>query len=243
MRNLIKADLCRILKTKMIYIGTVIAVTLFVWGVRTRLTSIGPNATVYTRGVMESFEGFLLLLVVTVPIFSAVFSHELTAKSMQCILGRGLTRGKLIASKLLDVAILVFGVFLIITAVAFLMASPEYAISTRQMTNSIIGIWLAALRYFGYICFSAMLMFITNSSAFGVIACVGFSLIFKLLCMAVTRIGGIEFYDYTYDGLLDWTYRSLEAGGIGIQVIPALLYLIAALAITIFFFKRKEFEF
>ena len=243
MRNLIKADLCRILKTIMIYTGTAIAVVSFVAGVLYRLVNIGQNATGYTRGVRESLDGFLIPVVIAVPIFVAVFSHEFTAKSMQCVLGHGLTRGKLITAKLLDAAILVCGVFVIITAAALVMASPDYAISTRQMTNTIIGIWLVALRYFGYICFAAMLMFITNSSAIGVIACVGFSLIFRLLCMAVTKLGGIEFYDYTYDGLLDWTYKSLEAGGMGIQIIPALLYLLAALAITIFFFKGKEFEF
>ena len=243
MRNLIRADLYRILRTKMIYVGALFSVIWFVVGVTARLNNIGRNATGYTRGIWEALDSFLIPIAVTVPIFSAVFSQELSAKSMQCVLGRGLTRGKLITAKLLDAAILVTGIFVLMTVAAIAMASPEYAISSRQMTNSIINIWLVALRYFGYICFAAMLMFIANSSALGVIACVGFALVFRLLCMAVTNIGGIEFYDYTYDGLLDWTHRSIEAGGMGLQIIPAFLYLFAALGITIYFFRRKEFEF
>ena len=132
---------------------------------------------------------------------------------------------------------------MIITAVVIVNASPEYSISSRQMSNMIAEIWLWALRLFGYVCFSAMIMFITNSSALGIIACVGFALVFRLMCMAVTNLGGIEFYDYTFDGLLDWTYKSIEAGGMGLQLIPAFLYVLAALVITIYFFNRKEFEF
>ena len=243
MRNLIRADLFRILKSKTIYIGPLIAIICFVAGVMSRLNNIGRNATGYTKGVWEALDGFLIPLVITVPVFIAVFSHELKSKSMQCVLGHGLTREKLIIAKLLDAAILVTAIFVLITVAAILMASPDYAISNRQMINSVLGIWLVAMRYYGYICFAATLMFIANSTALGVIACVGFALVFRLLCMAVTKIGGIEFYDYTYDGLLDWTHRSLESGGMGLQVIPAFLYLLVALAIAVFFFKRKEFEF
>ncbi len=243
MRNLIRADLCRILKTKMIYVGTVFAVLIIVFGIGRALVSIGSNATGYMNGLNSSLDGFLFPVIIDVPIFIAVFSHELSAKSMQCVLGHGLTRGKLITAKLLDAAILLIGIFAVFTAVAVIMASPDYAISSRQMTMAIISIWLRALRFFGYICFAAMIMFITNSSALGLIFCIGFALVFRLLCMAVTRLGGIEFYDYTFDGLLDWAYKSIEAGGLGLQLIPALLFIVAALAVTIFFFNRKEFEF
>ncbi|MCR5650992.1 MAG: hypothetical protein K6F86_07420 [Lachnospiraceae bacterium] len=111
------------------------------------------------------------------------------------------------------------------------------------MANAIIAIWLRALRFFGYICFSAMIMFIFNSTALGIIVCVAFTLVFRLLFMAISRLGGIEVYDYTIDGLLDWAYKSIEAGGAGWQIIPVFLYIIAAVAITIIFFNRKEFEF
>lgn len=243
MRNLIRADLYRILRTKMIYIGTAIAVFIIVFGIERTLVTIGSNATGYMAGLNGALDGFLLPVIIEVPVFVAVFSHELTAKAMQCILGRGLTRGKLITAKLLDAAILLIGIFAIFTVVALLLASPDYAISSRQMTLAIIFIWLRALRFFGYICFAAMIMFIANSTALGIISCVGFALVFRLLCMAVTRLGGIEFYDYTFDGLLDWAYKSIEAGGLGLQLIPALLFIVIALVITIFFFNRKEFEF
>jgi hypothetical protein len=128
-------------------------------------------------------------------------------------------------------------------AVALVLASPEYAISSRQMTNGIIAIWLRALRFFGYICFSAMIMFIANSTALGIIVCVAFTLILRILFMAITRLGGIAVYDYTIDGLLDWAYKSIEAGGPGLQIIPVFLYILAAVAITVIFFNRKEFEF
>lgn len=243
MRNLIKADLCRILKTKMIYIGTAFAVLMMVYGILKKIANVGANATGYMQGVLGALDGFLFPVIIVVPVFVAVFSHELTAKSMQCVLGHGLTREKLIIAKLLDAAILIAAIFALITAAALYMASPEYAISSRQMTNAIIAIWLRALRFFGYISFAAMIMFITNSSALGIIFCVAFTLVLRLVFMAITKLADIAVYDYTIDGLLDWAYKSIEAGGPGLQIIPVFLYIIAALAITIFFFKRKEFEF
>ena len=243
MRNLIKADLKRILKTKMLYVGTVIAAAVMVFSILRNLTASGRNATGYMIGLNSSLDGFLFPVVIALPVFIAVFSHELTSKSMQCILGHGLTRGKLITAKLLEAAILLAGIFAILMAVALVLASPEYAISSRQMTNGIIAIWLRALRFFGYICFSAMIMFIVNSTALGIIVCVAFTLILRILFMAISRLGGIPIYDYTIDGLLDRAYRSIEAGGPGLQIIPVFLYIIAAVSVTIIFFNRKEFEF
>ena len=243
MRNLIKADLCRILKTKMIYIGTLIAVAVQIFSIMRSLTSTGRNATGYVSGLNVALDGFLFPVAIAVPVFIAVFSHELTSKSMQCILGHGITRGKLIAAKLLDALILIAGIFAIITIVALVLASPSYEISSRQMTNAVIAIWLRALRFFGYICFSAMIMFVFNSTALGIIVCVAFTMVLRLMFMALSRLGGINAYDYTIDGLLDWAYKSIEAGGPGLQIIPVFLYILASVAITVFFFNRKEFEF
>ena len=227
----------------MLYVGTVIAVAVLVFTILRSLTSAGRNATGYMSGLNSALDGFIFPVVIALPVFIAVFSHELTSKSMQCILGHGLTRGKLITSKLLEAAILLAGIFAIIMIAAIVLASPEYAISSRQMTNGIIAIWLRALRFFGYICFSAMIMFIANSTSLGIIVCVAFTLVLRIGFMALSRLGGIEVYDYTIDGLLDWAYKSIEAGGPGLQIIPVFLYIIAAVSITIIFFNRKEFEF
>ena len=227
----------------MLYIGTLLGVFMVVFGIGQRLIDIGSNATGYMNGVKNSLDGFLLPVCISVPIFLAVFSHELSSKSMQCILGHGLTRGKLITAKLLDAAILLAGVFIIITIVVLFMASPDYAISNRQMGIAMAAVWLRALRFLGYICFSAMVMFLTNSAALGIISCVAFSVVLRLVFMIMSHLGDISIYDYTIDGLLDWAYKSIEAGEPGFQIIPVVLYIVASLAVTVFFFNRKEFEF
>ena len=216
---------------------------LVVVGILQKLINIGQNATGFMSGVKDALDGFLLPVVVCVPIFLAVFSHELSSKSMQCVLGHGLTRGKLITAKILDAAILLAGVFVIITVTVLIFADAEYAISDRQMVIAMAAVWLRCLRFFGYICFAAMIMFLTNSTALGIISCVGFSLVLRIVFMIIAHMGDIAIYDYTIDGLLDWAMKSIEAGQPGFQVIPAILYIVAALAVTIFFFNRKEFEF
>ena len=238
-----KADLSRILKTKMIYICAVLSVFIVIFQITQKYVNLGQNATGYVAGVKNAMDGFLLPVLVSVPIFLGVFSKELTSKSMQCILGHGLTRGKLITAKILDAAILLAGEFIIITIVVLFLADSSFAISERQMVIALSAVWLRALRFFGYISLAAMIMFLTNSTALGIISCVAFSAVTRLAFMMVQNFSSISIYDYTIDGLLDWALKSIEAGNPGFQVIPVVLYIVAALAITIFFFNRKEFEF
>ena len=243
MRSLIRADLKRIFRVGLIYGGLVFALLYISFKVLDGVANDGSAG--YVRGMQAALSGAPMALFVVFPAFYAVFAHELSSKSMQTVLGRGITRDKLIVAKLLDAAILLLVLYLVIVAAALLVVNTNASIvlSIDQQRNLVLFILLRWLRHFGYIVFSAMIMYISGSTVLGIIACIAFAVVFKLVFSIVEFFFSLSLYDYTFDGLLDWAYTGIEAGAVTWQLLPAVCYLLAALSITIYFFRRKEFDF
>jgi len=243
MRNLLRADLKRIFRVGLIYIGLLLALIYISYTVLEGVVNDGSIGLV--RGVQKSLSGAPIALFIVFPTFYAVFAHELSSKSMQTVLGHGITRDKLIIAKLLDAAILLLCLYLVIIVAALIVINTGSAIvlSPQQQVNLIIYIILRWLRHFGYIVFSAMIMYISGSTVLGIIACIAFTVVFKLVFNIVEFFSSLSLYDYTFDGLLDWAYTGIEVGAAPWQLLPAVCYLFAALVITTYFFRRKEFDF
>ena len=181
MRNLLRADLKRIFRVGLIYIGLLLALIYISYTVLEGVVNDGSIGLV--RGVQKSLSGAPIALFIVFPTFYAVFAHELSSKSMQAVLGHGITRDKLIVAKLLDAAIVLLCVYLVIIAVTLVVINGESAIilSSQQQTNLVIFIILRWLRHFGYIVFSAMIMYISGSTVLGIVACVAFTVVFRLV--------------------------------------------------------------
>ena len=243
MRNLLRADLKRIFRVGLIYVGLLLALIYISYAVLEGVVNDGSIGLI--KGVQKSLSGAPIALFIVFPTFYAVFAHELSSKSMQTVLGRGITRDKLIIAKLLDAAILLLCLSLVIITTALIGINTGSAIvlSPQQQMNLIIYIILRWLRHFGYIVFSAMIMYISGSTVLGIIACIAFTAVFKLVFNIVEFFSSLSLYDYTFDGLLDWAYTGIEVGAAPWQLLPAVCYLFAALAITTYFFRRKEFDF
>ena len=243
MRNLLRADLRRIFRVGLIYVGLLLALIYISYTVLEGVVNDGSIGLI--NGVQKSLSGAPIALFIVFPTFYAVFAHELSSKSMQTVLGHGITRDKLIIAKLLDAAILLLCLYLVIIVAALIVIKTESAIvlSPQQQVNLIIYIILRWLRHFGYIVFSAMIMYISGSTVLGIIACIAFTVVFKLVFNIVEFFSSLSLYDYTFDGMLDWAYTGIEVGAAPWQLLPAVCYLFAALAITTYFFRRKEFDF
>ena len=243
MRNLLRADLKRIFRVGLIYAGLLLALIYISYTVLEGVVNDGSIGLI--NGVQKSLSGAPMALFIVFPTFYAVFAHELSSKSMQTVLGHGITRDKLIIAKLLDAAIVLLCLYLVIITVALIVINTGSAIvlSPQQQVNLIIFILLRWLRHFGYIVFSAMIMYISGSTVLGIIACIAFTVVFKLVFNIVEFFSSLSLYDYTFDGMLDWAYTGIEVGAAPWQLLPAACYLLAALAVTTYFFRRKEFDF
>ena len=243
MRNLIRADLARVRHNKLLYVGLVFSFLCIVSSIGEAVVNYG-GAKAFIDGVHNALiDRPMGALYVVIPIFFAVFSNELQAKSMQCVLGHGLTRDKLIIAKLLDSFILLVIYFAVIALSLILSHDETIPLSDMQVRNLVIYVLLTMLRYYGYIVFSAMIMLLTDSTAAGIVACVFFAFIFRITFMVMNMFTEIPLYEYTFDGQLDLSYKVIEAGGFGWQFMIAALYIAVAVVITMQFYRRKEFEF
>ena len=243
MRNLLRADLKRIFRVGLIYVGLLLALIYISYKALECVVNDGSIGLI--NGVQKALSGTPIALFIVFPTFYAVFAHELSSKSMQTVLGHGITRDKLIIAKLLDSAIVLLCVYLVIIVATLVVINGESAIvlSSQQQTNLVIFIILRWLRHFGYIVFSAMIMYISGSTVLGIVACVAFTVVFRLVFNMIEFFSSLSLYDYTFDGLLDWAYTGIEMEAFPWQLLPAACYLLAALAITTYFFRRKEFDF
>lgn len=245
MKNLIKADLRRIFKRKSLYICIVLLLASLIRALLLALSESGFNATGIINGMHDGLGAAIGKLLITIPVFFAVFAHEQSSKSMLCVLGHGLTRGRIIAAKLLEAAILIMIYFIPVTGLYAILIGDgtETGMSPDQMGCAYIFILLAAFRLFGYIAFTALIFFLSTSTTVGVIACVLFSYLFDRILLITEMFVDLSLRDYTFDGQLDWAYLTIEAGGFGYQIITAALFVAAAIAATVIFYQRKELEF
>ena len=60
------------------------------------------NAATYVESLHKYAEKGYMLLILSIPIFLVVYSDEVSSHSMQCIIGRGVTRSKILWAKLID---------------------------------------------------------------------------------------------------------------------------------------------
>jgi ABC-type transport system involved in multi-copper enzyme maturation permease subunit len=136
MRNLLRADLKRIFRVGLIYIGLLLALIYISYAVLEGVVNDGSIGLI--NGVQKALSGAPIALFIVFPTFYAVFAHELSSKSMQTVLGHGITRNKLIIAKLLDAAILLLCLYLIIIAAALIVINTESAIVLRKSVKSVV---------------------------------------------------------------------------------------------------------
>ena len=243
MRNLIRADISRVLKRPLVYVALITSLLAYLFSFEMTIANEFVNSASYLSGIKKAMDNSGLIFIITIAVFIAVFSNELKAKSMQVVIGHGLTRGKLIAAKFLDGIIIVCLYFIVFTAVGLLALYSSGNAASDQAQMVLRYTWMCAYRIGGYVIFSAAIMFLTSSTSLGVIAAVAFSLLVDSIMSLIDELTEVRFFDYTFDGLINEALLRVDAHLFGWQVIPAFLYIAFALALTIFFFNRKEFEF
>ena len=244
MRNLIRADISRVLKRPLIYVALITSLLAYLFSFEMTIANEFVNSASYLSGIKKAMDNSGLIFIITIAVFiAAVFSNELKAKSMQVVIGHGLTRGKLITAKFLDGIIIVCLYFIVFTAVGLMALYSSGNAASDQAQMVLRYTWMCAYRIGGYVIFSAAIMFLTSSSTLGAIAAVAFSLLIENIMEIIDELTEVRFFDYTFDGLINEALLRVDAHLFGWQVIPALLYIAFALALTIFFFNRKEFDF
>ena len=116
MRLLIRADLRRVLRKPGFYVLIVLTLVLFAFK---KPEGIAAEYFDSTKMTLENI-GLPLLCI---PIFLAVYGDEFKSGTLQCVIGRGLSRSKVVIAKLLDAAILLAAAMAAMFLAVFLRTS------------------------------------------------------------------------------------------------------------------------
>lgn len=248
MSNYIKADLKRIFKK-----GSFLAVNVLFWVLVVLQAVLRREASFTTADYLEGcmqLAGYFSLIV-GLPIFLGVYSDDLKAKSMQVAIGFGMSRNKVVLTKLFEVIImtLVIGTFsaLVMSVIPWCLG---LTITVRQVCLLVVVMLTEGLRIIGYISLGLPLIYRAQNSIPGLILYL--LLASKIIWIIVqdiltrdifTRILG----DTTRFILTNASYslRGIVTGaphGLSSYVV-VLAYIVIPLLISLRVFKNRELEF
>ncbi|MCR5304600.1 MAG: hypothetical protein K6E33_08570 [Lachnospiraceae bacterium] len=236
MRHLIRADMVRILKKISFYVLIVLYFVLLI------VTKNGDNA----EEQLNLMEGRIILgsRLIIIPIFLAVYGDEFRTGSMQTVIGRGLSRGKVVIAKLMDCGFLMLPVLLLAFVIALIKnENAQVAVTVNQNLNMFLTVFQCFLWAMGYFACGALLLFAMWSVAAGMIALITSALFLNgILELAQSQLH-FPFFDLSYEGLINKAFAAFQDGSFGWQIIPALaVYFCGSVYLSIRLFDRKELE-
>ena len=239
MRNLLRADLRRILKRVSIYVWLFLIFVVFF------LSALSMEYTADIINMEQGVTSLLGPLLVSIPVFLGVYGRELQAGSMQCVIGRGMSRTKLILTKYLECVLMCLFFFFFIWLAFFLRNNVgDAGLTANQNKMLTIFVLFVFIKTCGYFAFTSFFFFIAWSVAPGIVALLVSAFLMPLLITMLDGFLKTDFSEFYFNGMIDNAYASIAAGDFGYMLIPAIvLYIGGALLLTALVFRKKEIEF
>ena len=232
----IRADLRRCLRKKGFY-GLILFLML--------ITSVGgleENAVDQIEKMKGVAGGFVLILA-SIGIFINVYGDEWRAGTMITVIGRGLSRGKVIIAKLISTTVLlVIALGFCYPVAVFINVAVDIGVTPRQNFFLFIYYIYVLIRGIGYFAFTSMVLFSSWSVATGMVTLMFLTALAKLILQGVQENMHLPVYDIYLDGLMEQSYNAFVVGGVGWQIIPAVIFILGAIYISIRLFERKELD-
>ena len=239
MRNLLRADLRRILKRVSIYVWLFLIFVIFF------LSALSKDYTADIVGMEQGVTSLLGPIMVSIPVFLGVYGREIQAGSMQCVIGRGMSRTKLILTKYLECVLMCLFFFFFIWLAFFLRNNVgDAGLTANQNKMLTIYVLFAFIKTCGYFAFTTFFFFIAWSVAPGIVALLVSAFLMPMLFTMLDGFLKTDFSEFYFNGMIDNAYASIAAGDIGYTLILAIvLYIGGALLLTALVFRKKEIEF
>ena len=239
MRNLLRADLRRILKRVSIYVWLFLIFVIFF------LSALSKDYTADIVGMEQGVTSLLGPILVSIPVFLGVYGRELQAGSMQCVIGRGMSRTKLILTKYLECVLMCLFFFFFIWLAFFLRNNVgDAGLTANQNKMLTIFVLFVFIKTCGYFAFTTFFFFIAWSVAPGIVALLVSAFLMPMLFTMLDGFLKTDFSEFYFNGMIDNAYASIAAGDIGYTLILAIvLYIGGALLLTALVFRKKEIEF
>ena len=247
MTALIKADLYRILRKKSLWLTIALAAALFTAiAIAAKLragTGFGfvSRENIFTENALPAIFG--------AAVFIGIYTDEFTAKSMQAAIGRGVSRLRIIAAKIISCFVLT--VIICIPAVLYLLLLS--VVTGAGLTAADISWLLLTFMKSAYVValsvpLAAVIIYLTDNRALSVFAAIALLLIIPLFISLLET--NVLFHNlhpsrYTIEGFARRGFSDIMLGGSGIGTLIAgfALYTAAAYLLSALVFARRELDF
>ena len=214
MRNLLRADLRRILKRVSIYVWLFLIFVIFF------LSALSKDYTADIVGMEQGVTSLLGPIMVSIPVFLGVYGREIQAGSMQCVIGRGMSRTKLILTKYLECVLMCLFFFFFIWLAFFLRNNVgDAGLTANQNKMLTIFVLFAFIKTCGYFAFTTFFFFIAWSVAPGIVALLVSAFLMPMLFTMLDGFLKTDFSEFYFNGMIDNAYASIAAGDIGYTLI------------------------
>ena len=249
MRKLIRADMDRILRKRGFFLIAVFVLIIIPLCVVMSMQEAYDLNFAFTVGFMDGIDflgivsGFFLVL--------SIYVDEFKSMSFIGVIGRGITRKKLILARFLDTWLILFFLYgegavigiclklLFGVKLTSLMILYIFLACAGALISTVISVMIAAAFFY-----------LTENMPLGMIVYMMFDFIIPLTMELIIMIPTVAKFHpdrLYYTGVISSVMSDFLMGGIGEGLFKLLLvlliYLGGALSITIFLFKKKELDF
>ena len=162
MRRLIRADIRRILKKRSVIILFFLMLLYLCLIVIGSYPAFDQDPLVPVKELMSHTR--MPELVLGLVILFGVYADDFRSMTYTCVIGRGLTRSKLVLAKLLDTVILaalMYGIITLVLTVGLKFVGCSF--SPRLSRAFYMTILITVYKTVGYIALSSMILYITNN--------------------------------------------------------------------------------
>ncbi|MCR5226370.1 MAG: ABC transporter permease subunit [Eubacterium sp.] len=237
MINVIRADIGRVFRKRSFYI---IVLLVLVFLATRESQDTAPEQMEYMKSYLSSF----LLFGVSIPVFLGIYTDDFNSGSVINLIGKGMSRKKVIFAKLLDVAAVLIA-FYSVAYVIILIKNMAAGISVtpNQNLSLLVFTLFCVLRGIGFFAVASLVVFSTWSTSGGMTTL----LVLLASSKTILRILQLKFtkpiYDRSFDGLLDSAFARFDAGHFGWNIIPAIvIYIGGTVLLSMILFKKKELD-
>lgn len=249
MRRLIRADIRRILKKRSVIVLFLLTLLYLCFRVIGSYYAYEGDPIAPVKDLMSRLR--LPQLVIGLVVLFGAYADDFRSMTYSCVIGRGLTRSKLVLAKLLDTVILTVLMYGILTLVLRLWLMFAGCSFTPRLSRAFyMTIFISVYKTVGYIALASMLLYVTNNIPVTTISLL-------LLYIAVPysanlfslnpQVKALHVERLHYAGLADNAMSDFMFGSVGMGifklVLGLLVYLGLVLFVTIRFFDKKELEF
>ncbi len=247
MKDLIIADIIRIFRKPTYRIVQLVCLIMsLIWGIRARMNVW--NGYTFVTGQAGALK--IAGLILGISIYLSVYADEFSSNSMQCLIGHGVSRFRLLLAKFIDCVIVTFTSFFIylffIMMLNLALGAGINAAEPKYICGLII-VW--TLKTLGYATFSMIVLYWTKNVGIATIVDAVFMFAGETMLGFFNYIPVVKFYhlnQYVFEGILVKANTSLQLGqsGAWFWIFFAIIRIcVFSIVVSFLLFRNKEQDF